>query len=111
MKIDAEDRTFNAFRGCSGLFDRSEIFSIKSDKTSQVRQIIDLVQDSKGSMYLKVFPDVSRSKYSSQDAGYWLVSTHIIVNFSSSDNVHLDPSTIFEALEEFIALLPFHLSD
>jgi len=111
VKIDVENSTFNAFKGCSGLFDRGVMFSIEADRASQVRQIIDLVQVSKGTMCLKVFRNVDRSKHSPQDEGYWLVSSHIIVSFSSSDKIHLDPSTMFETFEEFVALLPFDLHD
>jgi FkbM family methyltransferase len=111
VKIDVEDSTFNAFRGCSGLFDRDVIFSIEADRASQVRQIIDLVQASKGAMCLKIFRNVDRSKHSPQVAGYWDCSPHIIVSFSSSDKAHLDPSTMFETFEEFFALLPFDIYD
>ena len=111
VKIDVEDSTFNAFRGCSGLFDCSVIFSVEANRASQVRQIIDLVQASKGAMCLKIFQNVDRSKHSPQDEGYWACSPHIIVSFSSSDKVHLDPSTMFETFEEFVALMPFDIPD
>jgi len=111
VKIDVEKSTFNAFQGCSGLFDRGVMFSIEADRPSQVRQIIDLVQDSKGAMFLKVFRNVDRSKHSTQDEGYRLVSTHIIVSFSSLDKAHFDPRTIFETFEQFAVFLSFDLPD
>jgi hypothetical protein len=111
VKIDVENSTFNAFRGCFGLFDRSVIFLIEANQASQVRQIIGLVQASKGAMCLKVFRNVDRAKHSPQDEGYWACSPHIIVSFSSSDKVHLDPNTMFETFEEFGALLPFDIHD
>ena len=111
VKIDVENSTFNAFKGCSGLFDRDVIFSIEADRASQVRQIIDLVQASKGAMCLKIFQNVDRAKHSPQDEGYWTSSPHIIVSFSSSNKVHLDPNTMFETFEEFAALLPFDIHD
>jgi len=120
VKIDVENSTFNAFKGCSGLFDRDVIFSVEADRASQVRQIIDLVRDHKGAMCLKIFQGVDRAKHVPKDIGcgyfrtrkgYWLVSTHIIVSFSSSDKAYLDPSAMFETFEEFVALLPFDLPD
>jgi hypothetical protein len=111
VKIDVESSTFNAFRGCSGLFNRGVIFSIEADRASQVSQIIDLVQDHKGAMCLKTFQNVDRSKYSPQDEGYWIVSSHIIISFSASENIHLDPRTMFETFEEFVSLLPFDIHD
>ena len=111
VKIDVEDSTFNAFRGCSGLFDRNVTFSIEADRASQVRQIIDLVQDHKGAMCLKIFQSVDRSKHSPKDKGYQRISPHIIVSFSTLDKAHLDPSAMFETFEEFITLLPFDIYD
>jgi FkbM family methyltransferase len=111
VKIDVENSTLNAFRGCSGLFDRGVMFSIEADRASQARQIIDLVQASKGAMCLKIFQNVDRAKHSPQDEGYWTSSPHIIVSFSSSNKVHLDPNTMFETFEEFAALLPFDIHD
>ena len=111
VKIDVENSTFNAFKGCSGLFDCDVIFSVEADRASQVRQIIDLVRDHKGAMCLKIFQNVDRSKHSPKDKGYRFVSPHIIVSFSSLDKVHLDPSTMFETFEEFVALLPVYIRE